>query len=439
MNNRLLSSKFLLVATAVLTTGACSTAHDIGDNSATGGAPATSCPAVEPKNGDACSNVGLFCSYGAFSCPYHYTCNANGVFERSPVSGCYSFPGSGGTMGAGGSSGGYPSDGGNPATGGSGLCDELQSAAKSSFASFIAAHSGCSNDADCIYQGGFDMCVRAGCIALNASSVSAAATLATEVCAPSSANNCYNPYKGCPAAIATCVQGTCRPQYGGTGGTGSDLSTGGSTGTGGNVGSGGAATGGNTSNSGGSGATGGTMPQTSVTIGIASANRVDLAPITPPGATIAAPPNSGLRVELTTSAPVYQLTCMGGSVLTKANGSAILDQRPRCGTSPYYLADTYVANSLVPACMGCDQVLCQPLITTQTFVTYDIVKTSDRSVGDASAPLGEYAIQSTEGPYLLTISYYTDAKCTSTVRSPGPMLIDVGAGGSAAMGGSSGL
>lgn len=119
--------------------------------------------------------------------------------------------------------------GGVVGTGGTVSCDQLQSAAQTTFWSFVAANQACSIDADCVYQGGFAMCVDAGCIALNAAAVSAAASVATQACAPSDANNCYDPYHGCPAAFAACVQGTCTAQIGGAGGSGA----GGAPGTGG--------------------------------------------------------------------------------------------------------------------------------------------------------------------------------------------------------------
>jgi len=92
--------KLILIALLVASCGGESeniAGGNSGGSGSTGGSVATSCPTVEPRNGDGCGNVELFCSYGAFSCPYHYACNTNGVFERSPANGCYPFPGSGGS------------------------------------------------------------------------------------------------------------------------------------------------------------------------------------------------------------------------------------------------------------------------------------------------------------------------------------------------------
>jgi hypothetical protein len=114
-------SMLRLILIASLVAGCGGKSEDIvGGNSmgsgSTGGSAATTCPAVEPKNGDACGNVGLFCSYGAFSCPYHYTCSKSGVFERSPAVGCVPF-----VQGSGGSSAivGTGVDSGLDTTGGS--------------------------------------------------------------------------------------------------------------------------------------------------------------------------------------------------------------------------------------------------------------------------------------------------------------------------------
>ncbi len=153
--------------------------------------------------------------------------------------------GSGGNWATGGSNaptGGRYGDGGNSPTGGTVSCDQLQSIAQTTFSNFVAANRACSLDADCVYQGGFALCVNAGCIALNAAAASAAYSVATQACAPSDANNCYVSYHGCPAAFAACVQGTCTPQIGGAGGTGA----GGASGTGGKSADGGAANGGTT-------------------------------------------------------------------------------------------------------------------------------------------------------------------------------------------------
>ena len=182
----------------------CSSHVEVAQN--TGGAPVIGATGGHPQTDGGTSAT----NGGAGGTVFH----TGGTWPTSPTGGAWA----GGSQATGGKAAGT---GGAVATGGTVSCDQLQSAAQTAFMSFVAANQGCSIDADCVYQGGFAMCVDAGCIALNAAAVSAAASVATQACAPSDANNCYDPYHGCPAAFAACVQGTCTAQIGGAGGSGS--------------------------------------------------------------------------------------------------------------------------------------------------------------------------------------------------------------------------
>jgi hypothetical protein len=148
-------------------------------------------------------------------------------------------------------------------------------------------------------------------------------------------------------------------------------------------------------------------------------------------------------------AGAYEVTCVPGTYLVKANGESWRDERPpHCGGQAYYLDSTYFENTWSLGCLGCDVQGCVPFAPSKSFRVYDLLQTGVRPAPDGEGGAGgEGAAPSVPviqsflypGPYSLIVRYYTDSACTGPARELPPLtialpIIDDGGGGAAGQG-----